>query len=181
MKNLNVPNFLTVTRIICLVPMFIIGLHNPFQGALIAAFLGITDYADGYIARKFNQSTAFGRILDPISDRLLLLSSFILFLVKGVVPLWYMIIIGLREILVAVGTLLIWARKHPRPNVNYLGKVSAFGTMVATPSWVVVYTHHGLPEKFFLALALFASIVSIPTGYISLYEYISIFKTKIKQ
>lgn len=178
MKNVNVPNGLTVARIICLVPMVIIGLHNPFQGALIAAVLGISDFLDGYIARRFNQSTALGRILDPISDRLLLITSFIIFAVTEVVPLWYLLIIGLREVLVSVGTLIIFVKKLPRPDVNQLGKISALGSMIATPSWVVVYTHYGLNEKFFLVLALAGTIVSIPTGYMSLGDYMKAFKPK---
>jgi len=161
--------------------MFIIGLDDPFLGALIAAILGITDFIDGYIARKYNQETAIGRILDPISDRLLLITSFILFYVTETVPLWVLISIGFREILVTIGTLIIFMRKLPRPDVNRLGKLSAFGAMVAIPSWVVVNTHHGLPEKFFLGLAVFATVISIPTGYISLMEYIAVIKPKSKQ
>ncbi len=178
MENLNIPNTLSVIRIIALIPMFIIGLDRPFLGALIAAILGITDFIDGYIARRFNQITKFGRIIDPISDRLLLITSFVLFLITKTVPLWFLVIIGLREILVAIGTIIIFIKKLPRPDVNKLGKISAFGAMVATPSWVVVYTHYGLPEKLFLVLALLSTIVSIPTGYISLYEYSVIFKKK---
>ena len=124
MENLNIPNTLSVIRIIALIPMFIIGLDRPFLGALIAAILGITDFVD------------------------------------------------------AIGTIIIFIKKLPRPDVNKLGKISAFGAMVATPSWVVVYTHYGLPEKLFLVLALLSTIVSIPTGYISLYEYSVIFKKK---
>ena len=170
MKNINIPNTLTVLRIILLVPMFIVGLDDPFKGALIAAVLGITDFIDGYIARRFNQVTALGRILDPISDRLLLITSFILFFMTRSVPNWFLIVIGLRELLVGVGTLLIFIRKIPRPDVNKVGKISA-----------VVNTHYGIVEKVFLALAIFATCVSIPTGYISLYEYLSVLRPKTKQ
>lgn len=180
MKNFNIPNSLTIARIIFLVPMFIIGLDRPFLGALIAAILGITDFIDGYIARRFNQATALGRILDPISDRLLLISSFALFWITETVPLWFLIIVGTREILVAIGTLIIFIKKLTRPDVNKLGKISAFAAMMATPSWVVVNTHHGLPEKLFLVMAIIETAISIPTGYISLYEYTSIFKAKTK-
>ena len=181
MKNINIPNTLTVLRIILLVPMFIVGLDDPFKGALIAAVLGITDFIDGYIARRFNQVTALGGVLDPISDRLLLITSFILFFMTRSVPNWFLIVIGLRELLVGVGTLLIFIRKIPRPDVNKVGKISAFAAMVATPSWVVVNTHYGIVEKVFLALAIFATCVSIPTGYISLYEYLSVLRPKTKQ
>jgi len=80
LRILNLPNSLTVARII-LIPVFITAvIYKKHQHALFLFILaGMTDLLDGFIARMTNQKTALGRFLDPLADKLLLTSSFILF------------------------------------------------------------------------------------------------------
>ncbi len=97
---LNVPTTLTLIRIL-LIPVFILVAYSmPLLGASIFAIASITDALDGYIARKSKQVTKLGVILDPIADKLLVISALIVLVDMGPVPAWMAIVIIVREFLV---------------------------------------------------------------------------------
>lgn len=168
----TIPNIITICRLVFLVPFIFIALDDPFVGAIIAAALGATDFLDGWIARKFHQESELGRILDPISDRALMLVSLTVFLIADVLPIWFVVVIGIRELAVTFGTLFIFSKKKVRMDVNYIGKVGAFAAMVATPAWVMSETTHGTVQTLWLWFAIFESIIAIGGGYYSLIEYV---------
>lgn len=99
---MNLPNKLTILRII-LVPVFIaLYLSKIYIPACVVfAIACITDLLDGKIARKYNLVTNFGKIMDPLADKILVYSAFCLFVEKGIVPGWMLIIILFREFIVA--------------------------------------------------------------------------------
>ena len=98
---MNLPNKLTMARII-MVPIFMaIMLSGHFIAALIVfALASITDFLDGYIARKYNLVSSFGKIMDPLADKLLAFGALISFIQLGVVSVWAPIIIIAREFFV---------------------------------------------------------------------------------
>lgn len=171
-KIWTVPNTITFARLILLVPFVFIAKDNPLTGAIFISVLAATDYLDGLIARRFNQQSELGRVLDPISDRVLVLTSFIVFLVVGALPLWFAVLVGLREVAVTIGTAVIFFKKRVRLDVNYIGKVSAFAAMTATPCWVASNETSGSAHMLWTAAAFIASAIAIPTGYYSLFEYV---------
>lgn len=98
---MNLPNKLTVMRI-GLAFVFIILLFTDGFAAKVAAlavFLAasLTDLLDGYLAKKHNQVTDFGRLMDPVADKILILSAFLAFVEMGLVPAWMVVIILFRE------------------------------------------------------------------------------------
>ena len=101
---INIPNALTVVRILLLpvvVWRFIIG---DATGALIAYLAAmLTDALDGIIARKFNQITALGKLLDPLADKLSLVTLLGLFVSDGQIPLWVLAIILVKEVTMVIG------------------------------------------------------------------------------
>ena len=103
-KIINVPNALTLLRILLLpvvVWRFIIG---DATGALIAYMAAmLTDALDGIIARKTNQITALGKLLDPIADKLSLVTLLGLFVSSGEIPLWVLAIILFKEVMMVIG------------------------------------------------------------------------------
>lgn len=167
----TIPNLLTFFRLTFLPFFVVIALHSPMTGAILAAALGATDFLDGWIARRFNQESELGRILDPISDRALVLVSFIVFIIVGALPLWYVLTVGFREILITLGTIIVFFSKRVRLDINMMGKISAFAAMTATPCWVLQFETHGGVSDFWLGLAVIGSIISIPLGYFSLVQY----------
>ncbi|MGD1076165.1 MAG: CDP-diacylglycerol--glycerol-3-phosphate 3-phosphatidyltransferase [Thermodesulfovibrionales bacterium] len=98
--RLNLPTVLTLSRII-LIPFFVmVTPYHPFLGALIFGIASITDFLDGYLARKTGQITRFGMILDPIADKFLIISALILLVDMARLSAWIAIIIIVREFLV---------------------------------------------------------------------------------
>jgi len=96
----NAPTAITFSRIL-LIPLFVIvAAKNPFIGAVIFAIASVTDFLDGYVARRAKQVTKFGVILDPIADKLLIISALIIFVDMAVVPAWIAIVIIAREFIV---------------------------------------------------------------------------------
>lgn len=101
---MNLSNQLTFSRII-LAFVFIIFIHQPgVAPAIIATFIftiaSLTDYFDGYVARKYGLENDFGKLMDPIADKLLILSAFVVFVQMRIIADWMMMLILAREILI---------------------------------------------------------------------------------
>lgn len=103
-KMLNIPNALTVLRI-ALLPIVVWRFSLGDSAGALAAYLAamLTDAADGIIARKFNQITALGKLLDPLADKLSLLTLLGLFVSSGEIPLWVLGLILLKEAALVIG------------------------------------------------------------------------------
>jgi CDP-diacylglycerol--glycerol-3-phosphate 3-phosphatidyltransferase len=98
--RLNLPTLITLSRIV-LIPFFVlVAPDRPFLGALIFGIASITDFLDGYLARKTGQITKFGIILDPIADKFLVISALILLVDMARLSAWIAITIIVREFLV---------------------------------------------------------------------------------
>lgn len=101
---MNLPNKLTVSRIILtfvfMVFVFLHGLIFKIIALLIFALASLTDFYDGYIARRDNLITNFGKIMDPIADKLLVLAAFLTFVQLHVIPAWMIVLIISREIII---------------------------------------------------------------------------------
>ena len=102
--NVNLPNFLTVSRIL-LIPVFVVLFSTPtpdrsLWAACVFVVAAVTDMLDGYVARRSGQITKLGRLLDPIADKLLVLSGLFLLVGLGQVPAWVAIVITGRELAV---------------------------------------------------------------------------------
>jgi cardiolipin synthase len=101
---ISIPNILTVIRIL-LTPLFVIFLQRgQFPYALIVfAVAGLTDGLDGLIARCLNQRTALGAFLDPIADKLLLVTAYVALAVLSVIPAWVAVVVIARDVIIVMG------------------------------------------------------------------------------
>ncbi len=123
---MNVPNLLTLVRIL-LVPITVIFL---MQGAFAKALTllvvsGITDALDGFFARILNQQTVLGSYLDPIADKALLASCFVTLSIKGVIPGWFTVVVISRDFIILVGIAILSIMSIPyqiRP--SFVGKLT---------------------------------------------------------
>ena len=105
MSYSSIPNALSILRIILTVPVVLFLLNRQFSWAMIVFFIaGITDALDGWIAKRFSYQTRLGSILDPIADKLLLVSSFITLYLVGLLPLWLLALIFFRDLMIVSGT-----------------------------------------------------------------------------
>jgi cardiolipin synthase len=110
----HLPNFLTALRMLAapLTAYFI--LHGNDTAALAAfAFAGLSDVADGYLARRFSPGSRFGVYLDPAADKLLMLASFVTLTMIGAVPLWLTALVIARDLAIVIGVGLAWLFSLP--------------------------------------------------------------------
>lgn len=128
---MGLANKLTLIRIF-LVPIFIIslGYNQPLIALIVFTVAGLTDALDGYIARKRNEITMFGKIVDPIADKTLLLSAFIFIYNSNLAikfPFWLVVLVISRDIYILFGSFLIYLIKgHIRVHPSVFGKATTF-------------------------------------------------------
>jgi cardiolipin synthase len=131
---LNVPNFLSFLRI-ALVPVFLwFLLEEMFISAItVLAIAGLTDFLDGYLARKLNQTTKLGKMLDPVADRLYIFATLLALSATGYVPWWLAGLVILRDLLMLISLPALASVGHRSLPVHYLGKASTFALLYAFP------------------------------------------------
>jgi len=166
----SIPNLLTLLRLLCL-PLFLyvlFALDERVWAALLLGALSATDWVDGYLARRLNQVSEFGKVFDPTVDRLLFIVAITAIMVDGAMPLWFGIAVLAREILVglmmAIATL---AYKMPRIDVTHRGKVATALLMFAVPGFLIGSSDAGLADLFQLAswiIGIPGLILSYATG-----------------
>ncbi|MBY0246456.1 MAG: CDP-alcohol phosphatidyltransferase family protein [Nitrospiraceae bacterium] len=102
---MNIPNSLTLLRIL-LVPVFIGFMTYGVYGVALLVLLvaGLTDAIDGLLARRWNQQTRLGAVLDPLADKLLLTSGFITLSILHLIPSWLVILVVSRDVILLLGT-----------------------------------------------------------------------------
>jgi cardiolipin synthase len=135
---LTVPNVISLVRLLCL-PVFlylIFGKDDALSAAILLGALGATDWIDGYIARHYHQVSNVGKVLDPVADRLLFFVGIGGILVYGAVPVWFAVMVLVREVVVAVTTVVLAAMGARRVDVTWFGKAGTFALMVAFPMFL---------------------------------------------
>jgi cardiolipin synthase (CMP-forming) len=131
----TIPNLLSVLRL-CGIPLFLylaLGPESDGLALLVLGFAGISDYLDGKLARRFNQATRLGQILDPVADRLYILAVVVAFAVRDIIPLWLAIALPLRDILLLVLVPFLRTRGYSALPVHFLGKAATFCLLYAFP------------------------------------------------
>jgi cardiolipin synthase len=131
----TLPNALSVLRLLG-VPLFLwllLGPHADGWAILVLALSGVTDWADGKLARLLDQSSRLGALLDPAADRLYIVATLVALALREVVPLWLVLLLVGRELV--LGGVLLVLRRHgwPPPQVHYLGKAATFLLLYAFP------------------------------------------------
>jgi cardiolipin synthase len=172
----------TTTRLI-LVPVFVWLLAQPhhrdwFNAAVLLAVLGSTDWVDGQLARRLDQVTTLGKILDPTADRVLLVTAVIGILVVGAVPGPIAIVAIVREALVAIAALVLAALGARRIDVTRIGKAGTFGLMVAFPFFLAGHSSVGW-HQLALTLGWIAGIIGLFFGWISVGVYVPLAKRAV--
>ena len=132
---LTIPNLLTFARALG-VPLFIwVGLDgsHDWWALIILVVGGATDYLDGKVARALNQTSRFGELADPAIDRLYIAATLVVLLIRGAVPLWMVIAIFGRDLLLAVQLFFIKRAGYGPLKVTYIGKAATFNLLYAFP------------------------------------------------
>lgn len=135
-RILTLPNVLSLLRLAG-VPVFLWLVLGPEKDGLalcVLMFAGFTDYADGWLARKLNQTSRLGQLLDPAADRLYILATLIGLTVRDIVPLWLTLALIARDVMLAACVPTLRRLGYgPALPVHYLGKAATFNLLYAFP------------------------------------------------
>ncbi len=169
---MTVPNLITSLRII-LAPIFIIYLiREDFTAALILFIIaGLSDGADGLIARLFNQKSKLGSYLDPLADKILLIAAFVVLAVHGFIPPWLTVLAISRDILILLGVLFFFLNGMDiviRPSL-----ASKITTCLQLGTIFIVLARNSLPQLTELETPLFwiTGLATITSGLHYMYYW----------
>jgi cardiolipin synthase len=165
---MNIPNILTAIRL-ALVPVFPLVFFSKMPNAIMISSIvfvtaGLTDILDGHIARKYNMITKWGSILDPLADKLMSLTVLLSLTIKNMIPIWVILIIGIKELMMIIGGAILFKKGTFVPAKIY-GKIST--TLFYISVIALDFSKH---------LGLFLLYVTVLSALYSLYRYVDNFK-----
>jgi cardiolipin synthase (CMP-forming) len=131
----TLPNALSVLRLLG-VPLFLwllLGPHADGWAIAVLVLSGISDWADGKLARLLDQSSRLGALLDPAADRLYIVATLVALALRSVVPLWLVAVLVGRELVLGLALLVLRHHGYPPLQVHYLGKAATFLLLYAFP------------------------------------------------
>ena len=174
----TIPNVITLIRI-ALLPYFVLLMADGrvVAGSWFFGLLAFTDWIDGYIARRFNQVSEFGKVLDPVADRLIFFVGIGTVMYYNYFPAWLGIVILAREVAIAVLMVGATALGMERFPVTKMGKQAAFGLMCAVP-WITIGTSGGWWSPFTIA-GWVAVVPGVFFSYVSFVRYLPVVKANM--
>src|SRR6266496_4747461 len=134
-RVLTIPNVLSLLRLIG-VPVFLwllLGPHADIAALILLAVSGFSDWADGALARRLNQTSRLGVLLDPAADRLYILATLIGLTLRHIIPIWIAAVIVGRDVLLGLTLPVLRRHGYGPPPVHYLGKAATFNLLYAFP------------------------------------------------
>lgn len=138
-RLVTVPNLISSLRILA-VPVFaqaVIVERSRYTINIILCLIGVSDFLDGWVARRFHQESTLGALLDPVADRLALGTALVLYLYKGWMPWPLALLLIVREGAVALGTVVLGMAGVPRFDVTFVGKLATLLLLVGVP-WFTI-------------------------------------------
>lgn len=176
------PNAITLLRLGCL-PLFLwvlLGREDRMGAALILGILGATDWVDGWVARRFDQISEFGKKFDPTADRLMFVVSLIAIMIDGSAPWWFCLLVLVREgIFGATVAFLTVFRGMQRFDVTRLGKWATFILMFVFPGFVMGASD--IPgDWLFTGFAWIAGPIGLALSYYTALQYIPMIKANLR-
>ena len=166
-KVVTVANGITAARLLGL-PLFV---WLTVRGSLGLGFLtlvvvGTTDWVDGFVARRFDQVTKIGKLLDPLIDRALLATAGVTLLLLGLIPWWIVALFVLRDVLLLGASFLLFGRDNPNIPVSNMGKFATACLLIGVPGFLLGRMEWPA-QTAFLYIAYAFCIVGIVTYYIA--------------
>ena len=171
----SVPTIITLSRILIILPFILVASDRPFLGAVLFAIAALTDLLDGYVARKTRQVTKLGILLDPIADKLLVISALILLVDMAMIPAWIAIIIIVREFIVT-GLRIVAISKDIVIPAEMGGKIK---TVSQIASILVLFLDRTFIETDFYAMGITLLWIAMVLGIVSGVQYYILFWKRI--
>ena len=172
-RILTVPNFISLARLGC-IPVFLwllFSRDDRYAAAWLWGVVGATDWVDGWWARRFDVVSELGKLIDPVTDRAVLIVGIFAVGIDGSVPWWLVILTLAREVLVALAGLLLGALGARRIDVTWWGKCATFGLYFAFPFLLAGASEVGIADWFRVA-GWICAVPSLVYSYLSAAQYI---------
>ena len=168
----NIPNILTLLRI-ALIPVlvgtfYIESKFSHYVATGIFIFASITDYFDGFLARVWKVQSSFGKVLDPVADKMLVVATLMMMVDKGITPVLPALVILCREILVSgMREYLAELKVNINPRVSYLAKIKTTTQMIAIIILLLGKEGTGITYANLLGeiVIWIAAVLTVVTGY----------------
>lgn len=159
----TIPNVLSLLRLagIPLMVWLILGPEADWLAVLVLALGGFTDWLDGYLARRWHQTSRLGQMLDPIADRLYILAVLFSLALRSIIPWWLVAVLVAREVMIGLLVPALKTRGYSSLPVHFLGKASTFCLLYAFP---LVLLGHGAGDLALIARVLGWAFVWWGTG-----------------
>lgn len=181
-RIVTLPNVISLVRLAC-APVFVWLLVDDhlLAAAGLLAVLGASDWVDGWIARRFDQGSDLGKILDPVADRILLLVAAVALLVQGSAPIIVGVLVLVRELLISVAVLVLAASGARRIDVQWVGKAGTLALMFAFPLYLWADAIHGDAHDVVLAAAWFMAISGLVFSYYAAATYVPLARAALRE
>uniref|UniRef100_A0A7C4XAU8 CDP-alcohol phosphatidyltransferase family protein n=1 Tax=candidate division WOR-3 bacterium TaxID=2052148 RepID=A0A7C4XAU8_UNCW3 len=166
-RKFTIANIITISRLVFLPFIILFLIKNKRIEAFIFMVIALfSDAIDGYLARKFHQETELGKLLDPLCDKISLLVILITLLLINAIPAWAVIVIIIRDILIILGSFILFRRRAVIYKSNILGKATGFlfGAMIL--AFTLKYSHLGMIFLYISIPVMFGAFVTYLRRYI---------------
>ena len=178
---LSWPNAITLARL-CLLPVFLyvlFGRDNRAGAAWLLGAISYTDWIDGWVARKLNQTSVFGSVFDPFVDRMLFIVATIGVMIDGGVPAWFFIAIMVREIAIGGAMLIGTMFGMQRFAVSYWGKWYTLFLMTSVPLLLLGSSTSGLADGA-TALGWILAVPGLALSYYTAVRYVPVIRANLR-
>ncbi len=183
-RVVTVPNVVSIVRLLC-APVFVwllFGADDRTAAFVLLAVLGATDWVDGWIARRYDQGSDLGKVLDPTADRILLLTAVIALTVDGAVPAWFGVAVLAREVVISIATLALALAGARRIDVQWTGKAGTFALMFAFPGFLWVSNlGPGTQRDVLELLTWIAAIGGLALSYYAAATYVPLARRALRE
>lgn len=155
---MNIPNFITVIRFI-IIPFFGYFLYNRNYLIAVVFFLlaGFSDFLDGYIARKLNMITNWGKIADPLADKLMQITALVLLTILQKIPSVILVIVLAKEIFMGLGSVLLYRKQKYVVSANWYGKLATVIFHLSV-TIIMLFDLNELYNSIFIGISVIATL-----------------------
>ncbi len=162
----QLPNVITVFRVLLVGPLVYLLIHERYEIAFwVFFFAGVSDAIDGFLAKHFNWKSRFGAILDPLADKLLLVSTMLILTINGQLSWWLFSLVTLRDIVIVSGAMIYHKALGPyEMQPSRVSKANTFFQILLVVSILVSQGVYSLPHWYLLVLTIIVYCTTVISG-----------------